>query len=294
MAELRRDLRLAGRLGDLSPEATLRPDPGAGRNLRGRHRQPVRHPQARRHPPALRPQAAVRRRPEELGGHPWPEPRSRRPAPGRPRRGPPPRLRRLRGHHPARRVRCRRRHHLGPRPLGAAGREPGRKLPPRHAEVPPRRREAPRRLDAGAAETARGRARQLAADQGARRLRQARRRRRAAARGAGKRGLGQSGGSLHAAKGSPPPPVRRIVRSEQGPPCRRGSGRGGGSAAARVRSAATRLARGYGAGRRGVAARNQVRRLPDPRPHRPGPHPPVHPQRARLDRALRRPAGGLP
>ena len=62
----------------------------------------VRDPEARRHPPALRLPPRARRHAEELGGAQGPEPRPGRQADGGARRGPPDRLRRLRGHDPRR------------------------------------------------------------------------------------------------------------------------------------------------------------------------------------------------
>ncbi len=80
-------------------------------------RRSVRRAQARRSTAALRPAARARRRAQELGGAQGTEPRPRRQAPRRARRGPPARVRRLRGRHPQGPVRRRHRHGLGPRPL---------------------------------------------------------------------------------------------------------------------------------------------------------------------------------
>ena len=91
-------------------EPAARP-PGAAQQLR--------RAEARRAPPALRLPPRARRRAEELGGHQGPEPRSRREAAGRPCRGPPARLRRLRGHDPEGPVRRRHGHALGPRHAGS-------------------------------------------------------------------------------------------------------------------------------------------------------------------------------
>ena len=57
----------------------------------------VRHPEARGAAPALRPAARARRRDEELGGDPRPEPCPRREAPCGPRRGPSDRVQRFEG-----------------------------------------------------------------------------------------------------------------------------------------------------------------------------------------------------
>ena len=62
-----------------------------------------------------------RRRLQVLGGDQGPLARSRRQAPGRRGRGPPPRLRRLRRHHSQGRVRRRHRHAVGSRLLDAGG-----------------------------------------------------------------------------------------------------------------------------------------------------------------------------
>ena len=99
--------------------------------------------------------------------------RSRRQAPGGRGRGPSARLRRLRGDHPEGRVRRRHGDAVGPRLLGARGRErSGEGAEEGRAEVRAGGREAARRLGAGAAQGPRGRAAaQLAADQAPRRRR---------------------------------------------------------------------------------------------------------------------------
>ena len=104
---------------DLSRQARLRPHRRAGRQRPPRLRRRLRRPEARRPPAALRLPPRDRRRARELGGDQGPEPRARREAPRGPRRGPPARLRRLRGHDRQGRLRRRRGHRLGPRPLGS-------------------------------------------------------------------------------------------------------------------------------------------------------------------------------
>ena len=125
-----------------------------------------RDPEARRDPPALRLPPRARRHAEELGGAEGAEPRPGRQADGGACRGPPDRLRPLRGNDPEGAVRRGRGDRLGQRHLGA-GRRPARRLPRRQAQVPPRRQEAARRLDAGADARPRRRAAgAVAADQG--------------------------------------------------------------------------------------------------------------------------------
>ena len=122
------------------PDRSPRPLPGQAR-LRG-HRRAVGHDR----PPAagnrfvvqrhrarapLRLPPRGRRRAGQLGGAQGADARPRREADGRARRGPPARLLRLRGRHPRRRVRRRRRDrvglgHLGARPRGDDPRAPSR------------------------------------------------------------------------------------------------------------------------------------------------------------------------
>ena len=106
------------------------PEP-AGDGGVGHGRRPGERPVRRPAPPgdaaALRLPARDRRRPRLLGRAEGPDARPVDPAHGRPRRGPPDRVLRLRGRHPARRVRRRRRHRLG---LGHAG-SPRRRRPTR-------------------------------------------------------------------------------------------------------------------------------------------------------------------
>ena len=80
-------------------------------------RRPLRHSETRRAPAALRPAARTRRRDEELGGHPRPEPRSRRQAACGPCRRPSDRIQLLRGHHSAGRIWRRHGDDLGSRAL---------------------------------------------------------------------------------------------------------------------------------------------------------------------------------
>ena len=145
----RPDPRLGAR--HLSRQARLRADARAARRRRpavGARRSWSRSTTPT--PPPLRLPARDRRRPQELGRSQGPEPRSARQAPRHADRGPSPRVRRLRGHHPRGRVRRRHGPALGPRHLDArrrSGSGPAR----RAAEVHAAGREAPRRLDAGPA-----------------------------------------------------------------------------------------------------------------------------------------------
>ena len=82
---------------------------------------PVRRPAPPRDPAALRLPAGDRRRPRQLGRAQGPDPRPEDAAHGRPRRGPPDRVLRLRGRHPGQAVRRRRRHRLGLGHVGAGG-----------------------------------------------------------------------------------------------------------------------------------------------------------------------------
>src|SRR5262245_24654263 len=88
--------RAAGRV---SPEARLRADARAfgARDATRRGRAAVRRPATPRPPAALRPAVRDRRSPGELGGAEGPDPRPQGPPDGRPRRGPPDRVSRLRG-----------------------------------------------------------------------------------------------------------------------------------------------------------------------------------------------------
>ncbi len=114
-------------------------------NAAGRSRtRPVRRPAASGNPPALRLPPRDRRRPRVVGGAQGPDPRPRRASDGRPRRGPPDRVLRLRGRHSSSPVRRRRRHRLGLGNVGRRGADPRRhrRRGCRRTEVPARRREA--------------------------------------------------------------------------------------------------------------------------------------------------------
>ena len=107
--------------------------------------RPVRRPAPPRDPAPLRLPPRDRRRPRLVGGAEGPDPRSVEPPDGRPRRGPPDRVPRLRGRDPGGRVRRRRRDRLGLGHLEARGRDAGRRRGGRRrrAEVRAPGREAP-------------------------------------------------------------------------------------------------------------------------------------------------------
>ena len=104
---------------DRTPEPFGGRRPGTGGALR--------RPAARRPAPALRRPPGDGRRAQELGGPQGAVGPARGQAPGRPRRGPPARVRRLRGRDPEGQLRGRRGHRVGPRavPLGEARGPPG-------------------------------------------------------------------------------------------------------------------------------------------------------------------------
>ena len=148
------------------------PEPFGGRKRR-RKAADLRRPAPRRAPAPLRLPPRARRRARELGG---PEGRSARARPARarrPRRGPPARLRDLRGRDPEGPVRRRHGRDLGPRHVRAGRGEEGRR-----ADRPPARRAARGHVDARPGE-ARRRPEELADPPQARR-RTARRRARPA------------------------------------------------------------------------------------------------------------------
>ena len=99
-----------------SDKFDVTPEPRGRKAARGR--PPLCHSEACGEAAALRPAARARRRDEELGGDARPEPRSRRKAACRPRRGSPGRIQRIRGHDPARRIWRRHRDDLGSRDAG--------------------------------------------------------------------------------------------------------------------------------------------------------------------------------
>ena len=94
----------------------------AGLRGAGRRRASVRRAAAPCPTAPLRPETRGRRRVDELGRAERPDARSRREAHGGPRRGPSARVLRLRGRHPGRRVRRRRRHRVGLGHMGASRR----------------------------------------------------------------------------------------------------------------------------------------------------------------------------
>ncbi len=258
----------------------------AGRQGRARN-QPVRRAEARGAAAALRPAPAVRRRAQELGGAQRALARPQSPAARGACRRPPARVCRLRGPDPEGSVRRRGDDRVGPGHLDPDGR-PGGGLPQGQPQVPPRRREARRWLDPRAPQAQGGRARrQLAADQGARSVRTARIRCR------------DSGGA--ARERDQRPPGRAACRA--GAAGQAGATTRGGralvsqgcqeSAAAEGVPAAAGHAGVPGARGRGVAARDQVRRLPHDRPHRWRRGEADHPIGPRLDRPLRRARQGL-
>ena len=128
----------------------------------GAHARAVRHgprrrgpelrgPEARRPPSALRRAPGDGRRAQELGGAQGPLAQGRGEAAGRARRGPPRRVRGLRGHHPRGQLRRRRRHRVGPRLVSAGeGGRAGRAAAGGPARRRPVRHQAARPLDAGA------------------------------------------------------------------------------------------------------------------------------------------------
>ena len=85
-------------------------------------RRSVRRAEACGAPAALRSPPRTRRRAEKLGRHQGAEPVAGGQAPGRARRGPPARLRRVRRPHPRRRIRRGQHHRLGSRPVVDRGR----------------------------------------------------------------------------------------------------------------------------------------------------------------------------
>ena len=114
--------------------------PAAGRG------EPLRRAAAPGPPAALRLPARDRRRAGQLGGAEGPDARPERAAARVPRRGPPARVLRLRGRHPGRRVRRRRRDRLGLRAPGSRTRPttPTAAVDARRAARRPARREAAR------------------------------------------------------------------------------------------------------------------------------------------------------
>ena len=123
---------------------TPEPAPAA---VRG-HDRTIRHPAPSRHPAPLRLPPRDRRRPRQLGSPQGPDARLVGQADGRPRRGPPDRVFRLRGRDPGQAIRRRRRDRLGLGHMGTRGAHP-RPAPRgrgRRAEVHPPRPEGQRPL----------------------------------------------------------------------------------------------------------------------------------------------------
>ena len=140
----------------------------AGRDRLARPGPAVRRPQARGHAAPLGPAHRDGRRAPLVGRPEGAVVRHERQAPRREGRGPPARVRRLRGDHPVRELRRRRDHRLGPRRVGAAR---GLARGTREGKAPVRAQglQAPRQVDAREDQEERE---GLAPDQGARRLRQ--------------------------------------------------------------------------------------------------------------------------
>ena len=113
---------------------------GAGPGRGRRHRQLVRDPQAPGHAAALRRPARARRRAALVGRPQGPPDHQGRQAPGGPHRGPPARVREVRGHHPRRPLRSRRGAHLRRRVVrtGGVDRHEGLVPAPRSAVPEPR------------------------------------------------------------------------------------------------------------------------------------------------------------
>ncbi len=111
-------------------QARLREDPGTGPGRADRRDRAVRRPAPPGHPPPLRLPARDRGRPRVVGRPQGPDPRLVDPPDGRPRRGPPDRVLRLRGGHPGQAVRRGRRHRLGLGHVDARGADPRRRARP--------------------------------------------------------------------------------------------------------------------------------------------------------------------
>ena len=266
------------------------PEPAPGSTGVGRERgrparpPPVRRPAASRDPAPLRLPARDRRRPRVVGRPQGPDPRPVDPADGRPRRGPPDGVLRLRGRDPGEAVRRGRRDRVGLGHLGARGGDarPGRRGRERRAQVRALGREGHGPLHA--------RPHQPAAGHGAPDRVRGRRRRAVAADP-------QAGRRQRARLGRRGPPAERQVRPDQ----RRGQGQragdlGVGDARGDGRDRPVGGPRGADAAlpradegdadhprlpRRGLAVRGQVGRLPrrGGRARRQGRA--VHPQRPR-------------
>src|SRR5262249_48053630 len=133
------DRRAAATPRRLPAQARPRPHPRALRGWTARVGWAVRRPATGRPAPPLRPPPRDGGGAQELGSPQGPVDPSRDQAPGRPRGGPPPRVRRLRGRDSQGQLRRRRCHRLGPRklPVGEA------RGSPRAAGARPRRDRLP-------------------------------------------------------------------------------------------------------------------------------------------------------
>ena len=239
----------AGSPRRLPEEARPQADPRAVRSAPCGRRPALRRAEARRAPSALRRPARNGRGAQELGGAQGPLAARGREAPGRPRRGPSRRVRRLRGHDSRRQLRRRRGHRVGPRLVSAGeGRRSARSAAQRTSRGRAVRRQAARALDAGA----HGRQGQGMADaQEGGRFRR---------RGRGHRALSRVGAVRpHGGRG---PPGRGAARGRaRGARAQRRDGRRCGRGApigdAGVAGSAPVL-------RAGLALRDQVRRRPHP------------------------------
>ena len=139
---------------------------GAGRPRRAQ--RPLHRPAAPRHRAPLRLPPRDRRRPRQLGGAEGADPRPGRAAAGDAHRGPPHRVPRLRGRHPAKRVRRRRRDRLGLGHVRAGGRDPDPATALRSGrdQVRAARRAAARPLHASSGPSGRARPRRRTASSG--------------------------------------------------------------------------------------------------------------------------------
>ncbi len=213
--------------------------------------------------------------PEIVGGPPRSLPRSGREAPGCRSRGPPGRVRRLRGRHPRRQLRRRRGHRLGPGPLDPLSR-PRRGDAEGKAPLRAPRLQAPRQVDAGAPEDEGEDHRQgVAAHQGARRLGPQRVRRGLPA-GVGLLGFDARGDRVGSEPGGRDPERARKARgAARTRPRRRRRLDAGGGARRRVHP-----------GRLAVGA--QIRRIPAACGARGRSRPPALPARNGFDRHVSR------
>ena len=262
---------------------------------RGR-RWSVRGAAARGAPHALGLPPRARRRAQELGRAEGPEPRGGRAPHGGGDRRPPARVRRLRGRDPEGRVRGGHRRRVGSRHV-AADRRAARRPRGRQARLHALRREAARALASGAPAHGRRReAPELAPDQGARCRGAPRPRRRGRRDGAGERAHRPRARGRRARRRPHLVEPRPRARRAPGPRARRPGGRGRRAlrpAPEPARAAARHPGR-CRAGGRGVAARDQARRLPSPVSPAERLGPARVEERTRLDRSLPRARLGPP